>query len=67
MYKIVNNICRDYKNHTVYSTEFNSRDTRSSTSVLPKTKSFMYSGAAIWNSLPCDVKTVISANSFKSR
>ena len=27
----------------------------------------MYSGAAIWNSLPCDVKAAISANSFKSR
>ena len=77
MYKIVNNICPDYlKIHIAYTSEFNSRDTRSSTSVqfyIPKPncellrRSFMYSGAAIWNSLPCDVKAAISTNSFKSR
>jgi len=76
MYKIVNNICPDYlKNHIAYTSEFNSRDTRSSTSVQfynPKPncelfrRSCMYSGAAIWNSLPCDVKSAISANSFKN-
>ena len=39
MYKIVNNICPDYlKNHIAYTSEFNSRDTRSPTSVHPKTK-----------------------------
>ena len=77
MYKIENNICPDYhKNHIAYASEFNSRDTRSSTSVqfyTPKPncelfrRSFMYAGAAIWSSRPCDVKAAISANSFKSR
>ena len=77
MYKIVNKIYPDYlKNHIAYTSEFNTRDTRSSTSVqfyIAKPnyelfqRSFMYSGAAIWNSLPCDVKAAISANSFKSR
>ena len=42
MYKIVNNICPDYlKNHIAYTSEFNSRGTRSSTSVqfyIPKQK-----------------------------
>ena len=77
MYKIVNDICPDnLKNHIAYTSEFNSRDTRSSTSVqfyIPKPncellrRSFMYSGAAIWNGVPCDVKAAIIANSFKSR
>jgi len=61
MYKSVNDICPDYlKNHIAYTSEFNSRDTRASTSVqfyIPKPNyelfwiSFMYSGAAIWNSM----------------
>ena len=77
MYKIVNNIYPDYlKNHIAYTSEFNSRYTKSSTSVqfyIPKPncklfrRSCMYSVAAIWNSLPCDVKTAIYATSFKSR
>ena len=77
MYTIVNDLCPDYlKNHIAYTSEFNSKYTRSSTSVqfyIPKPnyelfrRSFMYSGTAIWNSLPCDVKAAISANSFKSR
>ena len=77
MYQSVNNICPDYlKNHIAYTSEFNSRYTRSSTSVqfyIQKPncelfrRSFMYSWAAIWNSLPCDVKAAISANSFKGR
>ena len=77
MYKIVNNICPDYlNNHIAYTSEFNTRGTRSSTSVqfyMPKPncelfrRSFMYSRAAIWNSLPCDVNAAILANSFKSR
>ena len=29
-------------------------------------KSFMYSGAAIWNSLPLHVKNATSVNTFKS-
>ena len=29
-------------------------------------RSFMYAGAAIWNSRPCDVRAAISANSCKS-
>ena len=62
--------------YIAYTSECNSRDTRSSTSVqfyIPKPncelfqRSFMYSGAVIWNSLPCDVNAAISANSFKSR
>ena len=77
MYTIVNDLCPDYlKNHIAYTSESNSRDIRSSSSVqfyIPKPtyelfrRSFMYSGAAIWNSLPCDVKAAISANSFKRR
>ena len=77
MYTIVNDICPDYlKNHIAYTSVFNSRDTRSSTSVqfyIPQPnyelfrRSFMYSGTAIWNSLTCDVKAAISANSFKRR
>ena len=77
MYTIVNDICPDYlKNHIAYTSVFNSRDTRSSTSVqfyIPKPncelfrRSFMYAGAAIWNSRLCDVKAAISANSFKRR
>ena len=30
-------------------------------------RSFLYAGAAIWSSRPCDVKAAISANSCKSR
>jgi len=55
MYKIVNSICPDFlKNHIAYTSEVNSGDTRSSTSVqfyIPKPncelfrRSFMYSGA----------------------
>jgi len=77
MYKIENNICPDYhKNHKAYTSEFNSRDTRSSISVqfyIPKPnselfrRSFMYSVVVIWNGLPYDVNAAISANSFKSR
>ena len=77
MYKIVNDICPGYHKHYIaYTSGFISRDTRSSTSVqfyITKPncelfrRSFMYSGAAIWNSLPCDGKAAISANSFKSR
>ena len=76
MYKIENNICPDYhKNHKAYTSEYNSRDTRSSTSVqfyIPKPncelfrRSFLYAGDVIWSSRPCDVKAAISANSFKS-
>jgi len=40
MYKIENNICPDYlNNHIAYTSEFNSRDNRSATSVqfyIPK-------------------------------
>ena len=77
MYTIVNNIWPDFLNNRIaYTSAFNSKDIRSSSSVqfyIPQPncelfrRSFMYSGTAIWNSLPCDVKAAISANSFKRR
>ena len=67
MYRIINNICPDYlkKNYVSYTSDVSCRGTRSTNCnqlYTPKLncelfhKSFMYSGAAIWNSLPLHVK-----------
>ena len=75
MYRIINNICPDYlKNYDSYTSDVSCRDTRSTNCnqlYTPKPncelfhKSFMYSGAAIWNSLPLHVKHATSVNTFK--
>ena len=66
MYRIINNICPDYlKNYVSYTSDILCRDTRSTNCNQLYTskpncelfrKSFVYSGAAIWNSLPLQVK-----------
>ena len=73
MYRIIN-ICPDYlKNYVSYISDVSCRDTRSTKcNQLYKQnhncelfrKSFMYSGAAIWNSLPLHVKHATSVNTF---
>ena len=75
MYRIINNICPDYlKNYVSYTSDISCRDTRSTNCnqlYMPKPnyelfrKSFMYSGAAIWNSLPLHVKNATLVNTFK--
>ena len=75
MYKKINNICPDYlKNYISYTYDISCRDTRSTNCnqlYTPKPncelfrKSFMYSGAAIWNYLPLHVKNATSVNTFK--
>ena len=74
IYRIINNICPDYlKNYVSYISDISCRHTRSTNSnqlYTPKPncelfrKSFMYSGAAIWNSLPLHVKNATSVNTF---
>ena len=74
MYRIINNICPDYlKNYVSYTSDVSCRDTRSTKCNQLYTqkpngeifrKSFMYSGAAIWNSLPLHVKNASSVNTF---
>ena len=67
MYRIINNVCPDYlkTNYVSYTADVSCRDTRSTNCnqlYTPKPncelfcKSFMYSGAAIWNSLTLHVK-----------
>ena len=73
MYRIIN-ICPDYlKNYVSYISDVSCRDTRSTKYnqlYLPKPncelfrKTFMYSGAVIWNSLPLHVKHATSVNTF---
>ena len=74
MYRIINNICPDYLKKlcliyllhimSTWSTNYNQL-------YMPKPncelfrKSFMYSGSAIWNSLPLHVKNATSVNTFK--
>ena len=75
MYRIINNICPDYlKNYVSYTSDIQCRDTKSTNCNQLNTlkpnielfrKSFMYSGAAIWNSLPIHVKHATSVNTFK--
>jgi len=75
MYRIINNICPDYlKKNVSYTSDVSYRDTRSTNCnqiYTPKPncelfgKSFMYAGAAIWNSLPLHVKNATSVNTFK--
>ena len=75
MYRIINNICPDYlKNYVSYTSDIQCRDTKSANCNQLNTlkpnielfrKSFMYSGAAIWNSLPLHVKNATSVNTFK--
>jgi len=68
MYGIINNRCPDYlKNYVSYTSDVSSRDTRSTNQLyMPKPnceifrKSLMYSGAAIWSSLPLHVKNATS-------
>ena len=65
-YIIINNICPDYlKNYVSYTSDISCRHTRSTNCNQLYTptpncelfrKSFMYSGAAIWNSLPYMLK-----------
>ena len=60
MYRIINNICPDYLiNYVSYTSDILCRDTRSTNCNQLNTpkpncelfrKSYMYSGAAIWNS-----------------
>jgi len=70
MYRIINNICPDYlKNYVSYSsdtscrhtsfTNFNQLYTPTPNCELFR-KSLMYSGAAIWNSLPLHIKNATS-------
>ena len=76
MYRIINNICPDYlKNYVSYTSAVSCRDTRYTYCNQLYTqkpncelfsKSFVYSGAAIWNSLPLHVKNATSVNTFKS-
>ena len=76
MYWIINNICPKLKKKYVsYTSDKSCRDTRSTKcNQLYKQnhncelfrKSFMYSGAAIGNSLPLHVKHATSVNTFKS-
>ena len=75
MYRIINNICPDYlKNDVSYTSDISCQDTRSTNCYqlyTPKPncesfhKSFMYSGAAIWNSPPFHVKNATLVNRFK--
>ena len=75
MYRIINNVFPDYLNNFVsYTSDVSCRDTRSTYCnqlYTPKPnselflKSFVYSGAAIWNSLPLHVKNATSVNTFK--
>ena len=75
MYRIINNICPDYlKNSVSYTSDISCRHTRSTNCnqlYTPKPncelfrKSFMYSGAAIWNSLPQHAKNATSVNTLK--
>ena len=68
MYRIINNICPGYlKNYVSYTSDISCRDTRSTKCnqlYTPKLncelfrKSFMYAGAALWNSLPLHVKNM---------
>jgi len=70
MYRIIKNVCPDYlKSYVSYTSDISCRDTRSTNCnqlYTPKPncelfrKSFMYSGAAIWNSLPLHVKNATS-------
>ena len=73
MYRIINNICPDLKHYVSYPSDISCRNTRSTNCnqlYTPKPncelfrKSFMYSGAAIWNSLPLHVKNA-AFNTFK--
>ena len=76
MYRIINNICPGYlKNYVSYTSDVSCRDTRSTNCNQLYTpnpncdffrKSFMYSRAAIWNSLPLHVKNATSVNTFKT-
>ena len=73
IYRIINNICPDYlkKNYGSYTSDVSCRDTRSTNcnyirqTITANCKSFMYSGAAIWNSFPLHVKNATSVNTFK--
>ena len=76
MYRIINNVCPDYlkTNYVSHTSDISCRDTRFTNCnqlYTPKPncelfrKSFMYSGAAIWNSLPLHVKNATSVNTFK--
>ena len=75
MYRIINNICPDYlKNYISYTSDISCRHTRSTNCYqlyTPKPncelfrKSFMNSGAAIWNYLPIHVKNETSVTTFK--
>jgi len=76
MYRMINNICPDYlkKNYVSYTSDISCRDTRSTNCnqlYTPKPncilfrKSFMYSGAAIWDSLSLHVKNATSVNTYK--
>ena len=76
MYRIINNIVLIIlKNYVSYTTDVSCRDTRSTNwnqLYTPKPncdvfrKSFMYSGAAIWNSFPLHVINVTSVTTIKS-
>ena len=77
MYKIFNNQAPDYLNDMFIPTsEIHPRCLRSSTNCqlyLPRPntenykRSFTYSGSNIWNSLPANVKTAQSVQTFKSK
>ena len=77
MCRIISNMCPDYQknNNISYTSDVPCRDTRSTNrnqlyTTKPNCelfrKSFMYSGAAICNSLPLHVKNATSVNTFKS-
>ena len=67
-------VLETFSGNVSYTSDISCRDTRSTNcnqlyTPKPKSelfsKSFMYSGAAIWNSLPLLVKNATSVNTFK--
>ena len=76
MYKIVNNMVPDYlSSHFVFHSDtltYNLRDSDCSPAIpQPRTncykRSLAYSGAALWNSLPLDIRQSPSLDEFKSK
>ena len=76
MYKIVNNMVPDYLNsHFVFRSDtltYNLRDSDCSLAIpQPRTnyckRSLAYSGAALWNCLPLDIRQLPSLDEFKSK
>ena len=76
MYKVLNNETPNYLRAKFINRSdtlsYSLRDTEGKLTVpLPRTehykRSFSYSGAVLWNSLPSKLKQAISVNDFKSK